>query len=152
MTLFNFKLYSKFMKNAQGSPSKSKKISAKKSETLTEILVHLLRHSYEYLRNYCKSKVKTEEEMSEFYKERQSQMCYELLENLAMILTTYKVDEPIMEPALKLFDLVEFAGIDSPDQEVINSVLSELLLIYERETNNENSQVRKIVYIAFTKL
>lgn len=140
------------MKNAQGSPSKSKKISAKKSETLTEILVHLLRHSYEYLRNYCKSKVKTEEEMSEFYKERQSQMCYELLENLAMILTTYKVDEPIMEPALKLFDLVEFAGIDSPDQEVINSVLSELLLIYERETNNENSQVRKIVYIAFTKL
>jgi len=141
LTLFHFKLYGTFMNQYQQKASKSKKKKQVKN-TLPEIFMHVLRNSCQSLNAFLKInnvKPKISEEELEYFKERASLMEIEILETLSAILTTYNVDDPIIEPALKLFEVLDFNGQQTPDEDLSQSVLDSIFKLYDRQSEAEVS-------------
>lgn len=108
VTVFNFKFYGVFLNQHQEKKSKKKKQG---KNSLPEIFMHILKHACHYLKSFVrfnKTKLKVSEEEFNYFKEREQNMDYELLESLSTVLSKYSIDDPIVEPTLRLFESIDF--------------------------------------------
>jgi len=140
------------MKHGQEKKTKSKKKLGKNS--LPEIMVHMLKHSLQYLvafKRLNKIKSKLSEGELNYFNDRLKQMNVESLETISVILSTYRIDDPIMIPTLKLFEYLDFKDTDSPDDDLMQGIFDALKILFDREEAEEFSSKRE-VYTAFSKL
>ena len=158
-TLFNLKLYGTFISQYQQTKkSKSKKKKNKKGQNnLQEVFVYMLKHTWQYLKAYVRnSKVKSfiSEKEFEFFKEKEKNMHIEVLESLSSILSTYNVDDPIIEPTLSIFETLEFKNRDSPNDDLAKSVFTAVFKLFDREIigDKESSELSKIIFITMSRL
>ena len=129
-TVFNFKLYGVFMNEYQQAKKSKSKKNKKGKNSLQEIFVHMLKHVWEYLKAFTKMsklKIKDIEKEIEFYREKEKTMHIDVLESLSAILSTYNVDDPIIEPTLSIFEALDFKNRDSPNDDLAQTVCSALL-------------------------
>lgn len=135
MTLFNFKFYASAIEDFKEKAAKSKKKTSSNLE-LPEILMYCLRFSSIMFKRIIKIKKddeSTSSEEKEYYDTIANSLNSDLLEILSIILTTYKVDDPILLPAIKIFDAINLKlNTDNlPEKDLATSVLESLLKINE---------------------
>ena len=156
-TVFNFKLYEIFINEYQQAKKSKSKMNKKGKNSTQEIFVHMLKHVWEYLKaftNMSKLKIKNIEKEIEFYREKKKTMHIDVLESLSAILSTYNVDDPIIEPTLSIFEALDFKNKDNPNDDLAQTVCSALLKLFNREIieDKETSNLSKIIYISMSKL
>ncbi|CAI2374223.1 unnamed protein product [Moneuplotes crassus] len=157
LTLFNFKLYASNIEEFQKKLSKSKKKASKTLE-LPEILMYCLRHSCLVFKKIIKKKndENTNPEEKEYYDKIDNSLNSDLLEILSIILSTYKVDDPILIPAIKIFDAINFKlNTDNlPESDLAKTVLESLLEINDIDVSfsKQKQDYRRSVLSAIGKL
>ena len=139
-------------KNTKGSKINSSKKRHSGENDLTEILVHVMKNAFIQLKKSDKFTIKYDVNVLNFYSSRRKDMKLELLQKISELLSTYKIDDPIMEPTLGLFEYLDLRNMDSPDQNTMDNIWEAVKSIYEREFLNQDSILRKPIYVAISKL
>jgi hypothetical protein len=148
-TLFNFKLYGVLCDEHENKKNKSKKKNSNK-HSLPQIFMYILKHVCQYLKAYIKInqvKLKVSQEEYDFYISKEKNMNVELLQTLSIILNTYRIDDPIVDPALKLFEVLDFKSTSSevPSDDLAHSVCDSILKLHdmEEDATEDRKNVKK---------
>lgn len=144
VTLFNFKLYGVILGQHQQKKSKAKSKSKQGKNNLPEIFMYTLNYACIYLRAFIKKnkpKAKFSEVELGYLVDRNSSMDLEVLEAMSTILSTYNIDDPIVEPTLKLFEVLDFSDkvAKEPNEDLAKSVLDSVNKLFDREVNPQGA-------------